>query len=119
MASDKFVSTLRNDCETRHMIVAPRQPFPRRLISQRAIHGFGSQEGFAIQFDEYDRASELFDWNFGEPRGRLLIGGVVHFPSRDFSPTLDPPLAKMTLAIPNHERLWRRVRNAEVRFVSH
>jgi hypothetical protein len=105
MASDKFVSGLRNSCETGDVIVAPRQPFPRRSISQRAIHAFGAKEGFAIWLDEYDRAFELFDWNIGEPRGCLLIGGIIHFATSDFAPTFDPSFAKMTFAIPNDERL--------------
>ena len=119
MPRDEFVSGLRNPCETRDVIVAPCQPFARRTISQRAIHGFSGKEGFAIRLDERNRALELVDWNFGKPRGCFLIGGVIHFARGDFAPTFDPPLAKKTLAIPNHERSWRRVRNAEVRFVSH
>jgi hypothetical protein len=54
MPRDEFVSSLGNPCETWDMIVAPRQPFPRRSISQRAIHGFGSKERFTIWLDEYD-----------------------------------------------------------------
>src|SRR6266496_4078420 len=109
MPRDEFVSGLRNPCETRDVIVAPCQPFARRTISQRAIHGFSGKEGFAIRLDERNRALELVDWNFGKPRGCFLIGGVIHFARGDFAPTFDPPLAKKTLAIPNHERSWRMV----------
>jgi hypothetical protein len=119
MPRDESVSGLGNDCEPRNVIVAPRQPFPRGSTSQRAIHGFSGKEGFAMRLDECNRTLELFDWNFWEPRCCLLIGSIIHFASGDFAPTFDPPLAKMTLAIPNHERLWRWIRNAEVRFVSH
>jgi hypothetical protein len=114
MPRDEFVSGLGNPCETKDVIVAPRQPFPRRSISQRAIHGFGGEEDFAIRLDERHCTLELFDWNFGESRCCLLISGIIHFANGDFAPTFDPPLAKMTRTIPNHERLWRRVRNAEV-----
>src|SRR5919198_6587803 len=112
MASDECVRSLGKRCEARYVIVAPRQPFPRSSISQGAVHRFGRKEGFAIRLDDCNRALELFDWNFGKPRGRILIGGVINVASRDFAPTLDPPLAKKTLAIPNHERLCRRIRNA-------
>src|SRR4029453_6835350 len=114
MPRDEFVSGLGNPCETRDVIVAPRQPFPRRSISQRTIHGFGGKEGFAIRVDERYRTLELFDWNFREPRSCLLISAIIHFASSDLAPAFDPPLAKMTLAIPNHERFWRRVRNAKM-----
>src|SRR6266496_2799520 len=114
MPRDEFVSSLGNPCETRDVIVAPRQPFPRRSISQRAIHRFGGKERFAIRLDKRSRTLELVDWNFGEPRGCLLIRGIIHLASGDFAPAFDPPLAKMTLAIPNHERFWRRVRNAKM-----
>src|SRR5262245_4346173 len=119
MSRNEFVSGLGNSCEPRNVIVAPGQPFPRGAISQRAVDGFGGEEGFTIRLDECNRPLELFDWNFREPRCCLLIGGIIHFASRDFAPTLDPPLAKMTLTIPNHERLWRWIRNAQMRFVSH
>jgi hypothetical protein len=114
MPRDELVSGLGNACEPRNVIVAPRQPFPRGSISQRPIHGFSGKEGFAIRLDECNRTLELFDWNFWEPRCCLLIGGIIHFASGDFAPTFDPPLAKMTLTIPNHERLWRWIRNSEV-----
>ncbi len=84
MPRDEFVSGLRNPCETRDVIVAPCQPFARRTISQRAIHGFSGKEGFAIRLDERNRALELVDWNFGKPRGCFLIGGVIHFARGDF-----------------------------------
>src|SRR5882724_12224686 len=119
MPRDEFVSGLGDSSETRNVIVAPPQPFPRGSISQRPIHGFGGKEGFAIRLDKCNRSLKLFDWNFREPRRSLLIGGIIHFTGGDFAPTFDPPLAKMTLTVPNHERLWRPVRNAEVRFVSH
>src|SRR4030095_14499403 len=119
MASDEFVNGLRHSRETGEVIIAPRQPFPRRSISQRAIHRFSGYERFTIWLNEYDRAFELVDWNFGEPHGCLLITGIIDLAGSDFAPTFDPSFAKMTLAIPNHERLWRRVRNEAARFVSH
>src|SRR5215813_14416268 len=101
------------------MIVAPRQPLPRRSIPQRAIYGVGSKEGFAIRCDERYLTLKLFDWNFREPRGCLLISSIIHFASSDFAPTFDPSFAKMTLAIPNHERFWRRMGNEGAWFVGH
>src|SRR2546430_12339346 len=87
MVGDEFVSSLGNCCEARPVIVAPRQPFPRRSISQRAIHGFRSKAGFAIRLDECNGTLELFDWNFGEARGCLLISSIIHFACGDFAPT--------------------------------
>src|SRR6267378_8060482 len=118
MPRDEFVSGLGNACEPRNVIVAPRQPFPRGSTSQRAIHGFSGKGGFAIRLDECNRTLELFDWNFREPRCCLLIRGIIHFASGDFAPTFDPPLAEMALTIPNHERLWRWIRNEEVHWRS-
>src|SRR5215831_18036608 len=119
MPRDELVSSLGNRCETWHMIVAPGQPLPRRSISQRAIHGFGGKESFAIRLDERYRMLELFNWNFWEPCSGLLISGIIHFASGDFAPAFDPSFAKMTLAIPNHERFWRRMRNEGAWFVGH
>src|SRR4029078_3298137 len=119
MACDECASGLGNACEPRNVIVTPRQPFLRGSLSQRAIDGFGGKGGFGITRDEGNRSRELCDWNFREPRCCLLKGGIIHVASGDFAPMFAPPLAKMTLAIPNHERLWRWIRNAKVRFVSH
>src|SRR5262249_985362 len=54
MMCNEFVSAFGKPCETRHVIVAPGQPFTRWSISQRAIHSFRSEEGSAIRLDECD-----------------------------------------------------------------
>ena len=113
MPRDEFVSGLGDGSETRNVIVAPHQPFPRGSISQRPIYGFGGKEGFAIRLDKCDCTLKLFDWNFRESRRYLLIRCVIHLASGDFAPTFDPAFAKMTLTIPNHERIWRWIRNVE------
>jgi hypothetical protein len=90
------------------MIITPGQPFSRRSTSQRAIDGFGSKKRFPIWFDESDGAFELFDWNLGKPIRCFLVGDVINFARGDFAPPLDPALAKMAFAIPNHQRApWR------------
>src|SRR4029453_12452559 len=76
MPREELVSGLGDRSETRNVIVAPHQPFPRGSMSQRAIHRFGGKEGFAIRLDKCNGSLKLFDWNFREPRCSLLIGSI-------------------------------------------
>src|SRR5206468_12083252 len=117
--SDKFITKFGNRRETGNMIITPGQPFSRRSTSQRAVNCFRCKESFPVWFDKSDRAFKLFDRNFGKPIRCFLVGYVINFAGSDFPPAFDPALAKMTFAVPNHKRLWRRSGNAEMRFVSH
>src|SRR5207245_3070274 len=74
---------------------------------------------FAVWLNQSDCALELFDRNFGELMRRLLICRVIDLAGGDFPPALDPPLAKMTFAVPDHERFRRRIGNAQVQLVGH
>src|SRR5712664_3591730 len=114
MTSDRFISGFGNRGESWSVIVTPRQPFSRRPIAQRAIDGFRGEKSFAVWLNQSDCAPELFDWNFGEPMSRLLIGRVIDHTFRDLSPALDPLFAKMTFAVPDRERFRRRIGNADV-----
>src|SRR5438128_2420027 len=112
MTSDEVVSSFGNRCESRNVIVAPRQPSSRRSISQRAVDGFRGKKGFAVRLNESYRALQLFDSNFGKLMRCPLISGVIDFTGGDFSPALDPQLAKMTFPVPDQERFRRRIGNA-------
>src|SRR6266699_371579 len=114
MTSDQVVSSLENRRHPGEAIVTPRQPFSRTSISQRATDCFRAKKRLAIWLDESNRALELLKRNFRKLLRCLLVGDIIDLAVGDFAPPLDPPLAKMTLPVPNHERLERRIRNAEV-----
>src|SRR5437870_13317391 len=107
MTCDELVSGFGNRCESRNVIVAPRQPSSRRSISQRAVDGFRGQNSFAVRLNESHRAPELIARDFWESVGDFLISGVIDFTGGDLSPALDPHLAKMTFPDPDHARLDR------------
>src|SRR5213593_1628195 len=119
MTCDELVSGFGNRCESRNVIVAPRQPFSRRSISQRAVDGFRSQKSFAVRLNESHRAPELIARDFGESVGDFLISGVIDFTGGDLSPALDPQLAKMTFSVPDQERLGWWIGNPLTALVSH
>src|SRR2546426_341820 len=112
MTCDEVVSGFGNRCESRNVIVAPRQPSSRRPISQRAIDGFRGKKSFAVRLNESHRAPELIARDFGESVRDFLISGVIDFTGGDLSPALDPQLAKITFPVPDQERFPRRIGNA-------
>src|SRR5438552_7245640 len=106
---DNFVSNLGNRRGTGNVIITPRQPFARGSTTQRAIDGLRREKNFARLVDVNDRALELLPRYFRKSHRCFLISLVLNLARSQHSPALDPQSAKMTLAIPNHERLrWRR-----------
>src|SRR5439155_8210944 len=114
MTSDEVVSGVGDRREPGNAIVTPRQPFARTSISQRATDCFRGKKRFAVWLDESKRALELLKRNFGKLMRRLLAGDVIDLAGGDFAPALDPPLAKMTLTVPDHERFERRMADTEM-----
>src|SRR6266478_987249 len=119
MASDEVVSSLRDRREPGGPIVTPGQPFSRTLVSQRAIDCFRAKKSLAIWFNESDSALELFEGNFWKSIRRFLIGDIINFVRSNFAPALDPAPAKMTFAVPNHERLRWRIGDTQIRLRFH
>src|SRR4029077_8395115 len=113
MPSDEPVSGFRNCRESRDVIVTPCQPFSRRPITQRAIHGFRGEKDFAVCFDESHRALKVTARNFREPICDILIGGIINLIPSNFSPALNPPPAKITFAVPDQERSGEWIGNAQ------
>jgi len=79
---------------------------------QRTIDGFRRKKCFAIWLDESHGVLELIEWNFGELISCLLVCRVINLTGGYFPPPLDPHFAKMTFAVPDHERFGRGIRNA-------
>src|SRR6266480_1050776 len=114
MTSYQVVSGLGNRREPGNAIVTPRQPFARTSISQGATDCFRGKKRFAVWLDESKRALELLKRNFGKLMRCFLVGDIIDLAGGYFAPALDPPLAKMTLTVPDHERFWRRIADAEM-----
>src|SRR6059036_1700315 len=112
MTSDELVSGFGDLRESRNVIVTPLQPFSRRPILQRTIDGFRGKKCFAIWLDESHGVLELIEWNFGELISCLLVCRVINLTGGYFPPPLDPHFAKMTFAIPDHERFGGRIGDA-------
>src|SRR5947209_16162090 len=96
MTCDEVVSGFGNRCESRNVIVAPRQPSSRRSISQRAVDGFRGQKSFAVRLNESHCTPELIARDFGESVGDFLISGVIDFTGGYLSHALDSQLSKIT-----------------------
>src|SRR5437588_597169 len=60
----------------------------------------------------HHRALKLFARNFWKPFVAFLGCGVVDRIARDLTPALDPAPAEMAFAVPDNERLRRRIINA-------
>ena len=108
MVRDQSVASLGNRRETGNMIVAPAHPFFRRSTSERAVNRVGGEERPAVRLDENDRARKLVPWNFRKSICYFLVGCVINFAPGDLAPTLNPTVAKMTITIPDQQRLgWQ------------
>src|SRR5881409_405446 len=81
MTCDELVSGFGNRCESRNVIVAPRQPFSRRSISQRAVDGFRSQKSFADRFPEIPRDEFRRAMAFIEPDGEAFLAAEAVYRS--------------------------------------
>src|SRR6266849_841860 len=119
MTRDEFVSDFGNRCESRNVIVAPRQPSSRRSISQRAIDSFRGKKSFTVWFNQSHRARKLFSRNFWESVCNLLVRCAIDLTGGDFSPPLEPQPAESTFAIPDQQRLGRGIGNPLTALVSH
>ena len=73
----------------------------------------------AIDIDKNDGALKLFARNLREFLRRLLIGRVIDRTLSQNPPSFHPTRAKMTVAIPNHERLGRCGGNVWARLLDH
>src|SRR5439155_22171330 len=105
--SDDSVKAFRNGRKTRNMIVTPRQP-----TSQRSKDGFSAEKDTAVGLDINQRALKLFARNFWKPFGAFLGCRVIDRVARDLTPALDPSPAEMAFAVPDNERLRRRIGDA-------
>src|SRR5712692_10951195 len=119
MARNEFVNGFGDRRETGNVVVTPRQPFSRRSTSQRPIDRFCRKKNLALPVDVSDGALEFRPGDFRKFFRDFLIRGVLNLATRDLAPALDPQSAKMTFAIPNHERFgWRR-NHARMRILFH
>jgi hypothetical protein len=116
---DHLVSELRDRGKAGNVLVAPRQPFFRTSAAQRSVNRVCCREHITFAIDENDRAFELRARNFRKLPGNFLRRGVVDLSIGNHLPTLNPMPAKMTIAVPNHERLGRWMGNARKRFLLH
>ncbi len=78
-----------------------------------------SEECLSVGFNENDGTLEIFRENFRKSIRSFLIGRVIDFARGNFAPAFNPALAKMTFAVPNQQRLGRRIGDAKMRVVSH
>src|SRR5712692_1112962 len=108
MARNEFVNGFGDRRETGNVVVTPRQPFSRRSTSQRPINRFCRKKNLALPVDVSDGALEFRPGDFRKFFRDFLIRRIFNLATRDLAPALDPQPAKMTFAIPNHERSGKR-----------
>src|SRR5207302_8056930 len=94
------------------MIVTPGQPLSGRSTSQRSKDGFSAEKDTAVGLDINQRALKLFARNFWKPFGAFLGCRVIDRVAGDLTPAVDPAPAEMAFAVPDNERLRRRIINA-------
>src|SRR5437016_3382553 len=99
------------------MVVTPGQPFATAL--KRTINGFRRGKHVAGRVDINNCALELLSWNLRKASRAFLERSVIDLAPGELAPSFNPQTAKMTLAVPNHERLGRRIGDAPSRFARH